>query len=156
PTLEEFLSLLPDDMLINAEIKALPSDNRNIEDRMIEIFKKFPKKNNILISSFNHQLLHRLHFKYPQYKIGILTDTDIKNMGEHFRNFPLEITSINISLELAQEPLIKELKDSGFKVFVYTVNDKDIALSLKGIGVDGIFSDYPDILSEFFHAEEKL
>lgn len=146
PTLEEFLAVLPDNMLINVEIKAILSDVRELEDRVVEILKKFPQKNNIVISSFDHELLHKLHLKYPEYRIGMLTGTNTIAMSEYFKKSPVKITSVNLALELAEENLIKELKNSGFKVFIYTVNDKNIALNLKEIGVDGIFSDYPDIL----------
>lgn len=147
PTLDEFLSLLPDSMLINVEIKALLSEKNQLEDKVVEILKKYPQKKNILISSFDHELLKEIQKKYPEYHIGILTGTNILNMVEYFKNSLVKATSINLALELVEKNLVKELQNLGFKVFVYTVNSKEIALEMEKIGIDGIFSDYPDIMS---------
>ncbi|MGL6100558.1 MAG: glycerophosphodiester phosphodiesterase [Fusobacteriaceae bacterium] len=154
PTLQEFLNTLPNNMFINIEIKAMDSDMRDIEGRVIDVLKDFPEKKNIIISSFDHELLNRFYLKSSKYEIGMLTDIEIKCMGDYFNKMPLKIKSINISLELAQEKLVNELKSYGFDIFVYTVNSKKSAWALKEMGVDGIFSDYPDILSENFKQEE--
>ena len=145
PTLHEFMEILPDDMLINVEIKSLLSDSMGTEDPIIDVLKKFPTKKNILISSFDHELLLRVQTKYPQYKIGALTGTNTLSMPQYFSDSPLKLESVNLSLELAEENLIKTLHTMGYKVYVYTVNDISIALKLKKMGVDGIFSDHPDI-----------
>lgn len=134
-------------MLINVEIKALLSEKNQLEDKVVEILKKYPQKKNILISSFDHELLKEIQKKYPEYHIGILTGTNILNMVEYFKNSLVKATSINLALELVEKNLVKELQNLGFKVFVYTVNSKEIALEMEKIGIDGIFSDYPDIMS---------
>ncbi|MGL4533493.1 MAG: glycerophosphodiester phosphodiesterase [Fusobacteriaceae bacterium] len=147
PTLEEFMSQLPNDMLINVEMKALLSDKKGLEDSVVEILKKFPEKKNIIISSFDHELLKEIQNKYPEYKLGILTDTNILNMDQYFINSEIKASSINLGLDLAEKSLVEKLHSHGFKVFVYTVNCKKIAAEMLSIGVDGIFSDYVDILN---------
>jgi glycerophosphoryl diester phosphodiesterase len=39
---------------------------------------------------------------------------------------------------------VRELKDAGLKVFVYTVNSNDDLAFVKSAGVDGVFTDFPD------------
>lgn len=146
PTLHEFMEVLSDDMLINVELKSLLSDNQGIEDVTVEVLRKFPNKKNILISSFDHELLSRFHKKYPEYMIGALTGTNIINMGKYFSDIPIKLESVNLALELVEENLVKELHDAGYKVYVYTVNDKETALKFMEMGIDGIFSDFPDIM----------
>lgn len=146
PTLEEYLTILPDDMLINIELKSCLSDNRDLSGGVANILKIFPHKRNILISSFDHELLKNFYSRFPQYMIGALISTNVINMNEYFKNIPIKLKSVNLSLDLVQEELITNIKNLGYQVFVYTVNDKKIALELMKIGVDGIFSDFPDIL----------
>lgn len=146
PTFEDFMKLLPKEMFINVEIKSIASERRDLVDRVVEILKKYPEKNNVIISSFDHVLLQMLNEKYPEYPIGMLTGTYLINMGKYFDECGLKADSINIALELVEENLIKDLHSRGYKVFVYTVNSKVLALKLKNLGIDGIFSDYPDIL----------
>jgi len=54
--------------------------------------------------------------------------------------------SINPSLGITNKKLVIRAHENGLKVFVWTVNnEKDIA-RIKLLGVDGIFSDFPDRL----------
>jgi glycerophosphoryl diester phosphodiesterase len=52
--------------------------------------------------------------------------------------------SVNVSGEVVSEALVNIAHREGMKVLVYTINDPDEIRFLKSIGVDGIFSDYPE------------
>lgn len=60
----------------------------------------------------------------------------------------MDIHSIHCALEYTDESFIKESQKRGFKVFVYTVNDRVDAEYLKNSGVDGIITNYPDIIQK--------
>ena len=59
PTLEETLDIIPDDKLINIELKEEHSVERGTENKVLEIIKRYPNKN-IIVSSFSHNLLKNL------------------------------------------------------------------------------------------------
>lgn len=44
---------------------------------------------------------------------------------------------------------IQKVKEAGFSVHVYTVNDVEMAEKLKTWGADGIITDFPDLLHFF-------
>ena len=46
----------------------------------------------------------------------------------------------------ATKKLIDDAHEQGIEVFAYTVNKKNIAQKLKQLTIDGIITDYPDIL----------
>lgn len=46
------------------------------------------------------------------------------------------------------EENIKECHDRGVKVIVYTPNTREEVEQLKAMGVDGIITDYPELLSD--------
>jgi glycerophosphoryl diester phosphodiesterase len=60
----------------------------------------------------------------------------------------LRAVNFNIALRIAYGLNVGLIRKAGFKVCVYTVNKKADALRMQKIGVDGIFSNYPDILTK--------
>ena len=59
--------------------------------------------------------------------------------------FQPEIYSPNFSL--VDEQTVNFCNQKGIKIIPWTVNDKDAIQRLKDLGVDGIISDFPDLLS---------
>ena len=51
-----------------------------------------------------------------------------------------------MSLEFINQEFIEDAHKRGLKVYVYTVNDDDDIQRMKDLGVDGIFSNYPERL----------
>ncbi|MDU7037358.1 MAG: glycerophosphodiester phosphodiesterase family protein, partial [Staphylococcus simulans] len=51
------------------------------------------------------------------------------------------------------EALVRRIKDDGYILNVYTVNDVDRVNQLFNFGVDGVFTDYPQNL---VHLQESL
>jgi len=60
----------------------------------------------------------------------------------------LNCFSVNMASRLVTKQRVDKLHAMGFKVMVFTVNSKQRALELKDLGVDSIFTDYPDLLTK--------
>ena len=43
--------------------------------------------------------------------------------------------------------LAKKIKNEGYEIYIYTVNSIELANELYSIGVDGVFTDMPDIFN---------
>jgi glycerophosphoryl diester phosphodiesterase len=56
----------------------------------------------------------------------------------------LGAAALNISSEFVDPRLLADAHAHGIRVNVYTVNDPDEMRALRAIGVDGVFSDYPE------------
>jgi glycerophosphoryl diester phosphodiesterase len=56
----------------------------------------------------------------------------------------LETKNIVLNHKWLWSGVVHSLKEQGFKVYAYTVNDTERAHELKSWGVDGICTDYPD------------
>ena len=52
--------------------------------------------------------------------------------------------ALNISNEFVDMRLIADAHERGLKLYVYTVNDDTELRTLQQMGVDGVFTDYPD------------
>ena len=147
PTLAEALELLAGKTKINLELKG-----EDTAGPVFEIIKKYVKDkkwryDDIYVSSFNHRLLRKFIRLMPddaQIKIcpliyGIPIDLSQSIAG-------LNAYSVNISSEFINAEIISEAHALGMKVFVYTINNPQEAIKMKSLGIDGIFTDYPDML----------
>jgi len=144
PTLEEVLDLINKKVSVNIELKG-PHTAKSVAD----VIKKYITQNkwsyqNFLVSSFNHRELAEFNKIMPQINIGVLyigipfdSAKSAKTLGAY---------SINLSQEFITQELVDDAHKRDLKVFVYTVNDYDDIKKMLSLGVDGIFSDFPDRL----------
>jgi glycerophosphoryl diester phosphodiesterase len=122
----------------------------------IEIKKADPKRllaevirlgagRRVIFSSFDHALLRRLREIDPTVRIGCLID---KEPWRRIRREVIRLSpfSVNLPFRRAAAAIIREAHGMGLEVFVYTVNRKADMRRLIRLGVDGIFTDYPDRL----------
>lgn len=71
--------------------------------------------------------------------------------GLHTLSFYLETAkglnadAVNMSYLLVDETVLSQVHDSGLKLNVYTVNDEGLVKRLMDAGVDGFFTNYPDM-----------
>lgn len=56
----------------------------------------------------------------------------------------LQATHVGLRYDTATTPLVKVLHSAGLRVFVYTVNKPADIQRMRGLGVDGIVSNYPE------------
>lgn len=143
PRIQDVLDILGPRIKLNLEIKNDGNIYPGIEEKLIHLLNTYPAayKGRILISSFDLDTLKRVLALAPDIKIGRLArDFDIKEVLD------LNAYSLNISAARVNKKIIETCHKQNIKVLVYTVNDLKAALELQNIGVDGIFSDYPDIM----------
>lgn len=144
PTLEEILDLVNNNSGVNIELKG-PNTATPVADIINKyITKKYWSDNNFLVSSFNHRELAKFKKILPQVKIGALFAGIPFNYAKLAKE--LNAYSINLSQEFISQELVDDAHEQGLKVFVFTVNDNDDIQKIKSMGVDGIFSDFPDRL----------
>ena len=155
PTLKDVFDLINKKAKINIELKG--SGTAEPVARLIKhyIENKGWKDNDFLISSFKKDELKKFFKILPQVRNGVLISNKtpfsffIKKFPILFKNhlnFAKKINSfsINIHKSLVNEQIVKMAHQENFKLFTFTVNSKKEINYFKNIGVDGIFSDYPD------------
>lgn len=142
PTLEEVFDLVDKKVVINIEIK----DDKSSE-LTVKLIEKYISEfgwtyDHFQISSFNHIEL----LKIKQLNHNIRTGALISCLPVDYTQFAdkLNAYSINPYLEFINQELVDDAHKKGYKVFVWTVNDADDIAKIKKLGVDGIFSDFPD------------
>lgn len=145
PTLEEFIEICPQDITLNIEIKNIPIIHDNIENILIECLTKHNRFDNLIISSFDHLALNKIHKIAPNIDLGMLFHYRILKTWNYVESSGLEISSIHPNEVFVDRNFVEECKNLGYKVYPYTVNQYDRYKELLNYGVDGVFSDNPEI-----------
>lgn len=129
-------------MLLNVEIKDMSaafSDEEAVEAVVKEI-KESSAQELVLISSFRHEYLKIIKEKLPDMPTAALVEgKHPQRVLEYLKE--LRVDAYNLNDELVDKQTIKMLREAGFFVGVYTVNDLERAKELFGMGVNCIFSD---------------
>jgi glycerophosphoryl diester phosphodiesterase len=96
------------------------------------------------VSSFNHQELVAFKKISPDINTGVLIyhlPHDLAKIGEELAAY-----SLNVSKEFLTKQLVTDAHNRGLKLFVYTVNTPEDITGVVSLGVDGVFSNFPDRL----------
>ncbi len=141
PTLDEVLTLIAGKCTINLELKKI-DDLQLLFDYIDKAVRDTPLLNrDILLSSFNHRLLHRIHQLRAEFALGALTacyPLDYAKFAEQLNAY-----SVHLDVDFISEHFVEDAHSRGLKVFVYTVDELDDINAMKALGVDGIFSNFP-------------
>lgn len=151
PTLREVFELIKGtNITLNIEAKT-DLIHYDLEQDIIDLIKKYNFEEKVLISSFNHKCIKIFKELDNNLKYGALYEHEKDyaseaNVVEHAKK--LGAYSINISRDLVTKEIVDLAHENGLKVFVYTVNTPIVMRKMIECNVDGVFSDYPDLMNE--------
>lgn len=152
PLLSEVVDLLtPAAEWINFELKNDNNVYPGIEKKVVKFINDRPGiYGKALFSSFDYETIKRLHELDKGVKLGYL-GANLRTavlLPAIMRAKAIGAVNFHMSLRVAYKLHVAMIHKAGLKVFVYTVNKKEDALKMERIGADGIFSNYPDILTK--------
>lgn len=152
PRLEEVVQLLgPAAALLNLEVKNDGNVYPGIEEQLLAFLELRPGlTEKCLVSSFDHGTLKRFRTLSPSLRLGYLGHGLSTVLLAPALSGARAVGAVNfhMALRIAFRTNVALIRRAGFKVFVYTVNGKEDALRMRESGVDGIFTNYPDIMEK--------
>lgn len=133
-------------MLLNLELKNYEVFYDGLEQRVIDEVCARGMQEQVFVSSFNHISMQRFKDLCPEIETGLLYDKPLLDM-EHYL-LPSNADNMHPRYMLLQyQPELMDLFHSrGMKVNTWTVNDEADMRDMIHRGVDGIISNYPDLL----------
>ena len=143
PTLAEVLALIDNKCLLNIELKGLNTAKEAARIITFYVDKKGWEYQNLIVSSFQEDLLETVYEINDKIPLGILTHTDIEAAIDLAKK--VKAIAIHADFTMLTEEIVEELQES-YKVFAYTVNNLKPIARIKSYGVDGIITDFPDRL----------
>lgn len=138
-TLQEALKKIHGTVPINLDIK---------EPEVLALLKGelHGYKGKVMFSSFQYKILKIVKNIFPDAELAILEKwSSVRVVAEAAL---LGTKRIHFSDRYIWSKLIRSLKHHGYDVYVYTVNHRDRAEELEKWGVDGIFTDYPNLFKK--------
>ena len=98
----------------------------------------------VIYASFLQEELQHVRRANPQAQTMILFTRLPANPG--IVAVRLHATHVGLRLDTVTEPLVNALHNQGLIVFAYTANQPAQVSKMKRLGVDGIISDFPDLV----------
>ena len=100
----------------------------------------------VLCSSFSTSALYALRKQHESMPLGLLLDKWDDNWLATANT--LKCHSVNLGLDFIDATMVQSICNEGYLVMCYTVNERLVAEELFDVGVNAIFSDHPDLLSD--------
>ena len=135
PELCDVLALVNGRVGINIEVKRL-----NDVDLLIEQFKNF-STDKIFFSSFNHSVIATLKEKYPNITTGTLMVSKVLDPLFLIESLKSDILCQHYGF--IDKEFVKQVQSAGKKIYAWVVNYEADIKHFNEMGVDGIFTDYP-------------
>lgn len=146
PLLSEVLELIQGKLTINIELKNAPIDYPDIEEDLMSVIEGYSHET-LVISSFDHKLLARVHARAQHLQIALLGDAvflDLKQAAT-----ALGAKYFHPSYDCLRADIVEEAHAAGLKVNVWTCNSPKQWHELMRMQVDGIITDDPEGLKTY-------
>ena len=142
PLLSEVFALIDAQVGLNIEVKGpgLASSVKAMAEE--HLFRQPDWRGKLMLSSFDHEQTEQLQARNGEWRLGVLFPGNAEDALN--RAIRLGAWAIKPSLQQVNQALVRQAQTAGLKVFVYTVNEAQDIQAMQALGVDGVFSDFPD------------
>lgn len=144
PILTEVLDLIGGRVAVNIELKGQETARPVFEVIQHYVRDKNWSHDDFMVSSFNHYELLEFAELDSSVRIGALMEGIPLGYAEFAER--LGAYAVNVSLEFINRDFADDIHRRGMKAFVYTVNEPEDIEKMRSLGVDGLFTNYPDRL----------
>jgi glycerophosphoryl diester phosphodiesterase len=146
PTLRQVLELIPPHMGINIEAKTDGDPRRRLafEEVCILIIMEKKAEERVIVSSFDHRFLERMHKLHPGIRTGSLS-MPIRDARKKPSSLARKLgTSAFIcSRTMLRHEAVKDAHARGLLVGSYVINTREHLREALDLGVDAVVTDYP-------------
>ena len=144
PTLREIIETIQRKAILNIELKGANTalDSYHIIDEYID---KGWSAEDFIISSFRWDELEIISKQEKSIPLAVLTTQDPISEALTFA-LMINAVAINPYYKLLTEDNIKSIKDLGLKIYPWTANNTSDIESLKSLKVDGIITNFPELI----------
>jgi glycerophosphoryl diester phosphodiesterase len=134
----------------NIEIKSSPEGDKKFHptieefsDLIYKLVDEYIPLERVVIQSFDFRVLKYWHKKYPDIRLAALIE-NTKSIDANLADLGFKPSTYSPYFKLLNRDKVKYLHQQRIRVVPWTVNEISDMLSLKGMGVDGLITDYPD------------
>lgn len=144
PTLAEVVAAVPEPCRLFVELKAGSVRYPGVEERLVAELRRLGALPRAHVLSFDHHALRRIRALAPDLPTGMLY------MGHPIDPVAMArgcgATALHPAWHYLTPEAVALAHASGLAVYAWTVNEPDEIALVRGCGVDGIVSDFPERL----------
>lgn len=147
PTLAQVLDTVKGRLMVNIEIKPEAFETHGpqdaVERQVLALIRERHMHNDVLVSSFEWQVLHNLRCLAPDIALGLLSDTPA---DERLQTWYMRLKGFSWHPDhrTLTRPQVDDLHALGARVFPYAVDGKMDTGKMLAMGVDGLIVDDPE------------
>lgn len=142
PSLEEYFDYIKNKpILTNIELKNSVIWYRGMEQRLIDLIRRYQLEDRMILSSFNHNSIMECKRIAPEIKCGFLCDCWIIDEGHYARTHGVEC--MHPSFTSLTDDIISEIHSQGIEINTWTVNDENTMRWLISRNVEAVISNSP-------------
>lgn len=134
----------------NIEIKSTPEGDKKFHpsveeysDLIYNLVDQYLPLERVVIQSFDFRVLRYWHKKYPNIRLAALVE-NLKSIDANLNDLGFKPNIYSPYFKLLSKDKVNYLHSKKVRVIPWTVNEVSDMLSLKGMGVDGFITDYPN------------
>ena len=142
-------------IIYNIEIKSSPEKDGVYQPEpatliklVMDVVNSKDIANRFYIQSFDVRQIQEVHKNYPHVVTGFLTGNKDKSLEENLKQIGFRPDIYSPQYKLATKELIDKCQGLGMKFIPWTVNTTEEMKTLIELGVDGIITDYPNLLDK--------
>ena len=135
PTLQEVLDLVGQRCRVNIELKG-----RGTAKLLSALLRKrSSKRDQFLVSSFDHTELVQMD---PRFRRGAIWNQRVNSLVG--KTIELSADTLVVEQSLISASLVEEAQGANLQIFGYTINEPADIREMLRLGLNGIFTDFPD------------
>ncbi|MGE4580135.1 MAG: glycerophosphodiester phosphodiesterase [Desulfuromonadales bacterium] len=136
PSLEEVMAWAGGRLRLNIEIKAAEAGLA-----VLDLQERYPDVN-VLLSSFNHRLLAKIHRMDPELALGYLVEVPLWHLALK-RAVRHQAASFHPRVDRVSRAMVTACRRQGMDIVPWTVDDLEQLDALRRQGVQGVFTNDP-------------
>lgn len=153
PTLEETISILDTSTILIIEIKESSGTYPGIEKRVVDVIKKNRLEKRVILKSFEKEVLLYLRELAPEIPLLYVYVFKVPFLNLTIDHWLSSINVMEFDVEYLQphrvfltKGFVEEAHKNGKKVIAWGVDTEEDMKEAIEMGVDGIETDYPDVV----------
>lgn len=143
PTLEEVLLACRDRAIVLIELKGPLTERPTVE-----LVRQLGMEDQVVIQSFDHGMVGKAKERAPEIPAFILIRQDLTPQAMVNTALYYKADGLGVRYNFVTEDLVQLAHSNGLSVFPWTVDNPEDMLRFLQMGVDGIITNYPQVLQE--------
>lgn len=112
-------------------------------EKVIRLVREEGIADRVTLQSFDLETLRQIHAQAPEIQTALLVENKY-SFSANLEALGYTPQIYSPDFVLVDEALVREVHDKGMKLIPWTVNEKEDMVRLRGYGVDGLITDFPN------------